>query len=114
MRFSDVVIRLYEGKEVKYECVKVELHEAFRLLFVHDKDKERIFTCHLDDIMWMEEEATTGEDPIKEQVMVFARNNQKIPAIKKLRELEGLGLKEAKDQVDKWCEEEGISNGFIQ
>lgn len=38
------------------------------------------------------------------QIMQFAHNNQKINAIKTLREATGLGLKPAKDLVDLYCE----------
>jgi len=41
-------------------------------------------------------------------VITEIRAGRKIDAIKALRELRGLGLKEAKDAVEKWADDNGV------
>lgn len=47
--------------------------------------------------------AASGD--VKEQALDLVRRSSKIEAIKLVRERTGLGLKEAKDQVDAWARE---------
>jgi large subunit ribosomal protein L7/L12 len=47
--------------------------------------------------------AASGD--VKEQAMALVRRKNKIEAIKLVRERTGLGLKEAKDQVEAWEQE---------
>lgn len=48
------------------------------------------------------------------EVTEALRTGYKIKAIKKLRELRGTGLKEAKDLVDAYCEQHKISRPIEQ
>ncbi len=52
-------------------------------------------------------------DPMIElepEVVAAIRSGHKIEAIKKLREVRGLGLKEAKDLVDLYCSQNNIES----
>ena len=52
-------------------------------------------------------------DPMIElepEVVAAIRSGRKIEAIKKLREVRGLGLKEAKDLVDLYCSQNNIES----
>jgi len=40
--------------------------------------------------------------------VLFVRQREKIKAIKAVRQRTGLGLKEAKDLVDDWCQQNGV------
>ncbi|MEL0169176.1 MAG: ribosomal protein L7/L12 [Pseudomonadaceae bacterium] len=44
------------------------------------------------------------------QVVSALQNGRKVEAIKLLRKQRGIGLKEAKDIVDRYCEEHGLSS----
>jgi hypothetical protein len=46
---------------------------------------------------------------ISATVQAYARNNRKIEAIKQLRTDSGLGLKEAKDAVEAWMDQQNIN-----
>jgi len=46
---------------------------------------------------------------VKEQALELVRRQNKIEAIKLVRKHTGLGLKEAKDQVEAWAREAGIA-----
>ncbi len=55
--------------------------------------------------------STTSLDHLREEVLGFIREGRgKIFAIKHIRSVKGLMLKEAKDLVESWMNQEGISN----
>lgn len=47
---------------------------------------------------------------LEPEVVAAIRSGRKIEAIKKLREVRGLGLKEAKDLVDLYCSQNNIES----
>ena len=47
------------------------------------------------------------------EVVSLLQQGKKIEAIKKLRELKTMGLKEAKEEVDAYCSENAISNASV-
>jgi large subunit ribosomal protein L7/L12 len=51
---------------------------------------------------WPYVSATGTEDPRFSEARQLAKNGRKIEAIKAVRDITGLGLKEAKDLVDSW------------
>ena len=51
---------------------------------------------------------------LEPEVVAAIQNGQKIAAIKKLRELRGLGLKEAKEMVDSYCSKNNIATPSVQ
>jgi len=51
---------------------------------------------------------------LEPEVIVAIQNGSKIDAIKKLRELRGIGLKESKELVDLYCSKNNISAHSVQ
>lgn len=111
MAFKDIKLKLYCGEERQFSCVTAEIHDDHKMLFIHDGNGERVFFCHLEDLIYTDECLTTEEDPIRKAVMDVVKAERAkgssgvIPGIKKHRELTGEGLRESKHQVDEWIAE---------
>jgi len=51
---------------------------------------------------------------LEQEVITAIQSGRKIDAIKRLRELRGIGLKESKDLVDSYCSQNIISSPSVQ
>lgn len=70
-------------------------------LWVRQSDGTEFF-CHLDDVFTMHVTPSRHEAFRAEIIKECAGGTNLIAGIKRLRELTGLGLKEAKDMVYRW------------
>lgn len=106
MVLVDVRLKLHCGEERRFDSVESSVDNERNLYVITGKNCLK-FICHLDDIIFIDEIATSVEDSQQEIINVAVQQG-KIQAIKALREYSGFGLKEAKDQVEKWLDERGL------
>lgn len=106
MVLLDVRLKLHCGELRSYDGVETTIDHERNIYMVTGKNCLR-FMCHLDDIIFLDEIASPMDD-MQEQIIQTAVSQGKIQAIKDLRNHSGLGLKEAKDQVEKWLDERGL------
>lgn len=99
MQPKDIVVTL-KNNQVHQLVAAVKTIDGNNL-WVRSEMTGKEFFCHLDDVFTIEAFVAEHER-FREEIIKVAAGGQLIPAIKRLRELSGLGLKEAKDLVYRW------------
>lgn len=96
---KDIVITLKNGRV--FQFVAATKIVDGNSMWVRSEMTGKEFFCHLDDVFIIEVFVAEHER-FRDEIVNIAAGGQLIPAIKRLRELTGLGLKEAKDLVYRW------------